>query len=406
MTDKKRTKGKVKGKVETEEDIVKNTIKITDTPSTKTQPNTTPKTQPNTTPKTQPNTTPKPQPNTTPKPDIPPNTKSKTTHTTKTQPKTTHTQPNTQKPPKTKGYRPEVLVLGPGAEKGYYELGALLKLEKEGSLDDVKYISCCSAGSIIGIPFSVGYTISELVSIFMKNDTFSVLGNIKPTNIFNGGGGLFGTEGLKKLLKGLLKKKLGYVPNMKSLYLATGIEITIISTDLNSKDCEKRIDHLGEPDLNCIDAVLLSSALPVILDGLEYRGNCMVDGAFANCYPIDVYDDGKRECLGIYIDDQVYKNKVNNNFEKIDHIMHCLLDDKRERNIRNSTEMCYHLGITKSDKVKNHFNPDESDKKEMIRHGMTFATDFLNKMKDQSNYSFVKMSKEGVPILKYKKLEG
>ena len=35
---------------------------------------------------------------------------------------------------------------------------------------------------------------------------------------------------------------------------------------------------------------------------MKYRDHVYIDGAFGNPYPIDQFDDGKRNILGLYID--------------------------------------------------------------------------------------------------------
>ena len=249
-------------------------------------------------------------------------------------------------------YQPEVLVLGPGAEKGYYELGVLRKLESTKSLEKVKFISCCSIGSIIGLLITVGYNIKEIILEVMQNDTFEVLGKINITNIFTKGG-IFENTGLKSMLTRMVIKKLGRVPSMKSLYMSTGIELSISVTNLNTRKYEEIINQKTEPDISCVDAVLLSSALPFVFNRLEYRGDSIVDGALSNPYPIDLYDNGKRDILGIYIDERLFSKKITNNFEYFNHIIHCQIDILRNIKIKNSSKKCFHVGVTVSDKVKN-----------------------------------------------------
>ena len=273
-------------------------------------------------------------------------------------------------------YRPDVLVIGPGAEKGYYELGALMELESRGVLKNVSIISTCSVGAILGLLLTVGYNAVEIMEQMLKKDILSILGKIDLKNILTKGG-LFDIEGLSGLLTELVIKKLGYIPDMKGLYTFSGIELSVVITNLNKKGYKHYVTYLTEPGMSCVDAVVLSANLPLVFERLEYEGDSITDGAWSDPYPINIYDDGKRKILGIYIDDRLYMKKIKDNISFLNNLIDSHVTLLREENITKCSNKCYHLGLTISTQVYSHIAPSKKDKRLMIKRGITLARDFV-----------------------------
>ncbi len=298
-----------------------------------------------------------------------------------------------------KKFYPDVLVVGPGAEKGYYELGALIYLETGKFLKNIKYCACCSIGAIICLLWIVGYSFKSSIEKMKEKDTFDVLGDISISTIFSRSG-IFSNKGLKDFITDLVNKKIGYIPNLYNLYLISGIELCIIATNLNRKKHEHRFTYKTDPDLSCVEAVLLSTCMPFILPRLEYKGESIIDGALSNPYPIDVYDDNKKIILGIYVDEQSYTKKIKNNFEYLNQIVNTNTDILRDHKIEKVSECCYHLCLSISKKVKNHTNPDLEDKNIMINHGKHISKEFIILIESQKKYNIVFKGEEEIPFLK------
>ena len=273
-------------------------------------------------------------------------------------------------------YRPDVLVIGPGSQKGYYELGALAELENRGTLKNISIISTCSVGSIFGLLMMVGYSALEMMEIVLQKNILDILGKINLENIIFKGG-LFDIKELTKLLEDLVIKKLGYIPTMKSLYVFSNIEFCVVVTNLNKKGYKQYITYLSEPEMSCIDAVILSSDLPLVFERLEYKGDSITDGAWSDPYPINIYDDGKREILGIFIDEKLYTQKVKNNFKFINHLIDSYMSLLRENNIEKCSKKCYHLCLTVSSQVSSHINPTKKDKRIMMKRGILLTRDCM-----------------------------
>ena len=74
------------------------------------------------------------------------------------------------------------------------------------------------------------------------------------------------------------------------------------SVTLNADDEESVImNPFSHPEVSCIDATLFSMNIPFLFHKLIYQGKHHVDGVLANPYPVDFYDNGETNILGIYL---------------------------------------------------------------------------------------------------------
>lgn len=279
-------------------------------------------------------------------------------------------------------YQPEVLIIGPGAEKGYYELGALLEIEKRKGLEKIKYISSCSIGSIIGLLIVIGFSIKKIIKALITESIFNILGDISLENVKNFilHGGLYSNSKLKKILTTIVENKMGYIPSMKQLYIFSGIEFSIAITSLNKENPRQFFNHVVSPDISCVDACLLSSNIPGALERIEYNGETIIDGAWSNPYPIEIYDNNEREILGIYIDDHIFLAPIRNNIQYFDRILSVNIRMMRDNSIKNSSDKCYHLGLTTSNEISSHISPTLFDKCIMLKRGISLAKGFLDQL--------------------------
>jgi predicted patatin/cPLA2 family phospholipase len=70
----------------------------------------------------------------------------------------------------------------------------------------------------------------------------------------------------------------------------TGYEFEIVVTNLD-KDTTEYFNHQTEPDLCCVEAVLMSITIPLIFQSYIYKNNIYLDGAISQAFPIQKYKD-------------------------------------------------------------------------------------------------------------------
>jgi predicted acylesterase/phospholipase RssA len=216
-------------------------------------------------------------------------------------------------PPIETPWTPDTLVLGPGGIRGFMELGALLAFEQEGHLNDITTVVGVSVGALIGLLFTAGLTVGEIIDTALHVDFFEdvesiiqILKSDKPYNAFSrfptvrDRKGLLSNDVVKKELQRQLIAKFGFTPSLHQLYLATGIKFIATSMNLRQRQ-PVYLSYETDPDLSVIDAVLLSMNIPLIFYQLRYKGDLHIDGAFANPYPVDLFRNTDKRILGLSI---------------------------------------------------------------------------------------------------------
>lgn len=277
---------------------------------------------------------------------------------------------------------PEVLVLGPGGVKGFLELGALILLESEGYLKNITTYVGVSIGAIISLLLVAGYTATEIISDAIETNLLQDLSSINFKDIKENTG-LLSNRSIKEKLITRLEDKFGFVPNLEQLYMITGLEFMCVTMNL-SKDRAEYLSRHSDPSMNSVDAVLLSSNIPLLFYKLKYKGSVYIDGAFGNPYPVDQYDDGSRDILGIYITSGDTTRKVTEDFH-ITMYLYKIIDSSmiqiRDRIIQSSSNRCKHLCLYSPTIDTTGLTLDMKVKSQMVLQGYYAAKKFIEDIK-------------------------
>lgn len=211
--------------------------------------------------------------------------------------------------------KPDTLILGPGGSNGFYELGSLLYLEKEGYINDIKTYVGVSIGSLISLLHIVGYTIEEIIGIATEHSFFEKIEDFSFASIRDGIG-ILSADVFKSKLGEHIRKKLGFLPTLKNLFLATGVKLVCVTLNINTNETEY-ISYENNPDILSNEAVGLSCNIPFIFQKIAYNGCTYIDGGFADPYPIKYADTGKNNICIVTIE----QHFTNNNEGILDYIM-------------------------------------------------------------------------------------
>lgn len=205
-------------------------------------------------------------------------------------------------------WRPKVVVVGPGGVKGFIELGALVFLKEKGILDSVDSYIGVSVGALLSLLIVSGYTIREIIAIAADTDIFHGLSSLSLKKMSENSG-LISSEPIRKKLTDLITAKFGRVLTLYQLYMATGLTYVAVTLNIDTEETE----YMGPnttPHISCVDATMLSMNIPFLFYRLIHKGNVYIDGALGNPYPVDYFDDGQTDILGIYIE-ELYPHRQN-----------------------------------------------------------------------------------------------
>lgn len=280
---------------------------------------------------------------------------------------------------------PRVLVIGPGGTKGLKALGFLSPIEDYGLLQYADTYCGVSVGAIISLLIVAGYQIREIVGEVATLDIFKDMETLTVKSIIDHRGFL-SNEPVRKRLTQLLLNKFGIVPTLRGLYMQTGKAYIAVTLNATDEECEM-MGPFTHPNVSCVDATMFSMNIPFVFYQLIYQGKTYVDGALANPYPVDYFDDGNTNILGIYMKTTHNKPVTPTLISTIDQrnpilqrieeplntslpigaysfkIVHSLMDQRRYHIIQQASSCCKHIcletqtldivgyGITKEDKA-------------------------------------------------------
>ena len=220
------------------------------------------------------------------------------------------------------------LVISGGGPSLFQYLSIIQYLDENKTIDlsKIETIYGTSAGSIVGIVLCLKYD-WETLNDYAIMRPWHELFHIKISNIFDAykNRGLFNKKVIEKAFKPLLDAKdLSINITLKEFYLHSKIELHFFGFEINHFTTED-ISYLTHPELSLIDAVMISSALPILVTPVIIDNKCYMDGGVCANYPLNYcIDSGKNEneILGLTNQyDMQQKNHVDSESNLLDFIL-------------------------------------------------------------------------------------
>lgn len=232
------------------------------------------------------------------------------------------------------------LVLSGGALRAVGLLGAVKYLEELDILKNIKQYVGTSAGSIISFLIIIGYNSSEIINLlsnkvdFLTDFDFNNLTNILEDY------GIDDCSRNKKILEEYLSKKIN---KNKITFLEFtkkfGINLIVTGTNLTTRQTDYfNVDNY--PDMNVIDALLISSCIPLIYKPIEYNNCLYIDGGIYDNLPLKYFKENANETLGIYVQ-TYYSNKNENFYNYFTNIISSVMDKlSYDEVLKNNYNIC------------------------------------------------------------------
>ncbi|MEG0253801.1 MAG: patatin-like phospholipase family protein, partial [Muribaculaceae bacterium] len=183
------------------------------------------------------------------------------------------------------------LALSGGGARGFAHVGVLKALEERGIKPDI--IAGVSAGSIIGVLYSAGFTPEEILKLFVdiKFSDFAELSVPKD--------GFFKMDKFKRFLKKTLP-----VENLEELKIPT----LVCATDI--EHCRSVIFNQG----GIVERVAASCSIPIIFKPIKIDGTNYVDGGVLRNLPAWAIRQQCDTLIGVncspFLDDYKYKSSI------------------------------------------------------------------------------------------------
>ncbi len=191
------------------------------------------------------------------------------------------------------------IVISGGGTKGIIHIGMLHCLELNGYLKNLNKFVGTSIGSIICFLLIIGFKpidiLSHLCKKQLKIDKINILGLV--TNF-----GILSFDNLFDNIEEIVTEKIGFIPSLEELYDLTQKELTIVTYNLSLNHTEY-ISKNNYPNMSCIEAIKMSSNIPIVFEKYIYNNNFYIDGAIGDNFPVKysniTYKNSKFICISV-----------------------------------------------------------------------------------------------------------
>ena len=284
----------------------------------------------------------------------------------------------------------DTLVLSGGGVSGILILGALHHIyETELSLlNDIKYYSGTSAGGFISFLLIIGYTPMDIFLYICSKIENIDISNLTIDSILQKHG-FINKNNIITHLKILTLEKTGKEDiTFKELYDEYKKELVLCTYNV-TKNKTIYFSTAQTPNMSCIEAMRLSSAIPIVFSKQYYEDELYIDGALTNFFPINnVYspytsnilnDNNNIHILGIYIKNECPVNDKT----LLDYMLYIiqLMNDIGQKYTIPSNSFVVKLNNNTNIQSFN-FNTKTTQKIQLFIHGLNIAKEILHLKKD------------------------
>lgn len=226
-----------------------------------------------------------------------------------------------------------------GGDLTFLSMLGAIKIIKDDitNVDEIFSVSC---GSWVGLFLSLKIDAEIIINYFIERPWHKLFyfDSDKLLNLYDSIG-IYGVDVFYEIFKPLFKIcNLDVNITMKDLYEYSNIKLNIYSTKYSDLSfcC---FNHEKTPDLKVIDAIFMSSSIPIIFKPLKYNNDYYIDGGYNCNFPL--YEcikniENKSEILGIeavHLDDNFTNtNNDDNVLSFYIKLFYKFILDKREKN--------------------------------------------------------------------------
>lgn len=181
------------------------------------------------------------------------------------------------------------LVISGGGPTLIHTLGAIQHLSENNIIDmnAVETIYATSAGAVIAIILCLKFN-WDVVDDYILNRPWHDVFDININVIFEAYSkqGLFNKKTIEKCIKPLFNAKdVDLEINMLDFYVLTKIELHFFTFEINEFKLVD-VSHKTHPSLSVLQALHMTSAIPIIISPVCIDGKCYIDGGIACNYPL------------------------------------------------------------------------------------------------------------------------
>lgn len=174
------------------------------------------------------------------------------------------------------------------------------------NINNIKTIFGTSAGAILAVCLSLKMDINLITNYFVSRPWEDIY-EITPQSLYNlySNKGIFDKKMFAKLIEPLLEyNEISLEITLEEFYNLTNIDIHMFSLELNEIEIVD-ISHSSFPELRLLDAIYMTSCIPVVFEPFLYKDVFYVDAGIIINYPL-VYCIEHLTRLGIYEEEKIF----------------------------------------------------------------------------------------------------
>ena len=199
-------------------------------------------------------------------------------------------------------------------------------------------------------------------------------------------------------LKKKITEKFNFVPTLKQLYMLTGLNLTLVAFNLD----ELKPEYLNKetfPELSCVEAAMMSMAIPILMQPRKYNGSVYCDGGIGAPYPVLEFDKNGNKVLGMYITsegDFYSSDKIISNF--LYRLIHSSMKVIRDIHIEKSSQNVKNIVLKTSLRDTTGISINKESRENMVEQGYKSGESFLKINQNPEKYKLKLQENEEIPF--------
>lgn len=269
------------------------------------------------------------------------------------------------------------IVISGGGTIFFNAYGALKQSNINGlwSQESVKSFYGTSAGGILAIMMALQYSWEELDDFIIKRPWYNIW-KINVLNVFDyyKNKGIYGVEMFHDIFGPLFKgKDLEINCTFKEFYDATQRNVYLYSVKLSKFELVE-FSHFTHPDMQILDALHASAALPILFQPAKYNDELYTDGGFLLNYPLAKCKADPQKILGIRIKyEENNLTDVSSIFEYLSFILNMVVNKTQyETTVKLEHEILLNTGFIDYTKIFS-LAKNPAERSELIKKGQDDA---------------------------------
>ena len=270
----------------------------------------------------------------------------------------------------------DTLLLSGCSTKGNVMIGSLTALvnKKIIDLEKIHTYICCSAGAIIGLLLSCGFSLSFIYHLSLRLD-YKLLLNIDDLNILFKNCGLFDNQSIKVFIDKILYEKYK-IKNitLKQLYDKINKYFVVKVFNLTEKRSEY-ISYKTHPNLRVSESIQMTTCIPILFKPIKYKNNYYLDGGLTGNM---VYSKNHKNYFGVYISAKSRCDIENMNIIDYIQLLSNSIFEKYTFDVVNNPRI---INLTMFDDSCFNFDIDYNKKKKFIEKSIEYTLNHIKKYK-------------------------